>query len=243
VNPLAEISLVLVADPCTTATMRPLLFLLLLFLPLMAKAADPAALCESAVHAAETAARLPPHLLSAMARVEAGRPDPVSGALRPWPWTINAEGEGFFFRTRAQATAAVRGLQAKGIRSIDVGCMQVNLMHHPDAFASLEQAFDPAANARYAARFLTTLHAGRQDWMQAVAAYHSQTPAYGAAYRRRVQSLWRHPALSAASLSLAAKYRAFIPPSRVYGDFIPQSRRYGAFASSTQTPASPHPGR
>ena len=41
--------------------------------------------------------------------------------------------------------------RAQGARSIDVGCMQVNLLHHADAFASLEQAFDPVANARYAA--------------------------------------------------------------------------------------------
>jgi hypothetical protein len=222
---------------------RSLLLLLLLFAPLAAQAADPATLCESAVRAAEAAGRLPPRLLHAIAQVEAGRPDPASGVLRPWPWTINAEGAGFFFHTRAQAAAAVRSLQARGIRSIDVGCMQVNLMHHPDAFASVEQAFDPAANARYAARFLTTLYADRHDWMQAVAAYHSRTPAYGAAYRQRVQAVWRHPALSEPSLSLAAKYRDFIPPSRVYSDFIPQSRRYSAFAPSTQTPASPHPGR
>ena len=44
------------------------------------------------------------------------------------------------------------------MRSIDIGCAQVNLMHHPDAFASLEQAFDPMANADYAARFLKQLH-------------------------------------------------------------------------------------
>jgi hypothetical protein len=223
--------------------MRRLLLLILLLAPLAAKAADPAALCEFAVRTAETGAKLPPHLLHAMAQVEAGRPDPASGALRPWPWTINAEGTGFFFRTRAQAAAAVRSLQARGVRSIDVGCMQVNLMHHSGAFASLEQAFDPAANARYAAQFLTRLYVGRHDWMQAVAAYHSQTPAFGADYRRRVEALWRRPALSDPGLSLAAKYRDFVPRSQVYADFMPQGLRYGAFVPPTQTPASSRQGR
>ncbi len=74
--------------------------------------------------------------------------------VRPWPWTINVAGQGFFFPTKALAVTAVRELLASGVQSIDVGCLQVNLMFHPAAFASLEQAFDPMANARYAARFL-----------------------------------------------------------------------------------------
>ena len=46
-------------------------------------------------------------------------------------------------QTRQQAVAAVQALQARGVRSIDVGCLQVNLMYHPIAFASLDDAFDP----------------------------------------------------------------------------------------------------
>ena len=53
--------------------------------------------------------------------------------------------------------AAVRAMQANGVRSIDVGCGQINLMYHPDAFPNLELAFDPQANAAYAARFLKAL--------------------------------------------------------------------------------------
>jgi hypothetical protein len=58
--------------------------------------------------------------------------------MRPWPWAIDADGVGQFFATKAQAVAAVAALQAQGVHSIDVGCMQVNLMHHPDAFTSLD---------------------------------------------------------------------------------------------------------
>ena len=84
----------------------------------------------------------------------------------------------------------MRGLQARGVQSIDVGCMQVNLMHHPAAFASLEQAFDPAANAAYAARFLTALYADTRDWTRATAFYHSQTPERGELYQKRVAAVW-----------------------------------------------------
>jgi hypothetical protein len=168
--------------------MRKLLLLLLLF-PLAARA-EPGLLCRAAIQAAERAAGLPPHLLTAIARVESGRRDPDSGAFHPWPWTINAEGRGQFFPTKAAAIAGVQAEMARGVRSIDVGCMQINLRHHPNAFASLEEAFDPATNARYAARFLTELNATRADWARAAAAYHSQTPEFAEPYRARVMAAW-----------------------------------------------------
>ena len=124
--------------------------------------------CRQAIHAAERTAAIPMQLMAAIARVESGRPD-GQGAIHPWPWTINAEG---------------------GVRSIDVGCMQVNLHHHPAAFATLDQAFDPATNAAYAARYLNVLYAATRDWTRATASYHSATPDLGEAYQRRVAAVW-----------------------------------------------------
>ena len=65
-------------------------------------------LCRSAVAAAEQASGIPAHLLAAIARVESGRRDPNTGAMHPWPWTANAEGQGFFYETKTEALAAVR---------------------------------------------------------------------------------------------------------------------------------------
>jgi soluble lytic murein transglycosylase-like protein len=164
--------------------------------------AEPGRLCRAAIQAAERAAGVPAHLLTAIGRVESGRRDPETGAFHPWPWTINAEGRGQFFPTKAAAIAEVRALQARGVRSIDVGCMQVNLRHHPDAFPSLEAAFDPATNAAYAARFLTELRSRSGDWQAAAAAYHSHTPEFAGPYRARVLAAWAeeqarpHPALA-----------------------------------------------
>jgi hypothetical protein len=155
-------------------------------LPLAAAAQDRPA-CGPAVAQAEAEAGLPTGLLQAIARTESGRRDPMSGRIEPWPWALNAAGMGLHAPNRAAALATVAALQAQGIRSIDVGCLQVNLLHHPAAFGSLEEAFDPLANARYAARFLRELHqrAGG-DWGEAIARYHSATPERGAAYRLRV---------------------------------------------------------
>ncbi len=164
--------------------------------------AAPGLLCRAAIAAAERAQAIPAQLMAAIGRVESGRKDEASGAWHPWPWTVNAEGQGAYFNTKAEAVAAVRAMQARGTRSIDVGCMQVNLMHHPDAFGSLEQAFDPAANAAYAARFLRQLFGQTGAWPKAVALYHSATPELGGPYAAKVMAAWpdetRHPATSGA---------------------------------------------
>lgn len=168
----------------------------------------PSAECVQAIGATERRAKLPPQLLATIALIESGRRDPVSGLARPWPWTINAEGTGFFFETKEQAIAAVQALQANGVRSIDVGCMQINLMHHATAFASLDEAFDPQANVAYGARFLNQLFSQSNDWPKAAAAYHSQTPDVGADYLRRVMALW--PAGAQYGAPIAAESSAML---------------------------------
>jgi hypothetical protein len=218
--------------------MRTLLRILLLVLltslavgPALARVppnVSPAQLCEAAAASTERAERLPERMMSAIAVVETGRTDAASGTLRPWPWTINADGQGFFFAGKQQAIEAVRALQARGVRSIDVGCMQVNLMFHPNAFASLDQAFDPSANALFAAHFLTALRATHRDWPAAIAAYHSETPALGAAYQQLVLAHWDHPGMTAG----VARYADFAPRSARYRDFLPISQVYGAFANA-----------
>lgn len=195
-------------------TLRLLPLLLVLFRPDRAEA-DPAQLCRAAIAVAEGEHGIPVGLLQAIGRVESGRRDPATRRVAPWPWTINAEGRGMFFPTREAALAEVRQLQAGGMRSIDVGCLQVNLRHHPNAFPDLEQAFDPLTNARYAARFLVQLQVTRQDWPRAAAHYHSQTPDRAEAYRMRVMAAWTDeqggaggdPAAGAAALAALAPGR------------------------------------
>ena len=150
----------------------------------------PGQLCRAAIVAAEQSFAIPTGLLGAIGQVESGRRDPATGAYLPWPWTVDADGNGHFYPTKAAAIAAVRGFQAAGIRSIDVGCMQVNLLHHPDAFATLGEAFDPPSNAAYAAQFLRQLHDSTKSWAEAAAFYHSTTPALAYPYERAVMAAW-----------------------------------------------------
>lgn len=142
--------------------------------------------CSVAIRAVEAGARLPPGLLGSIGRVESGRVDPGDGVVKPWPWTVNAEGRGMLFDSKAEAIAAVVGLQARGVTAIDVGCMQIDLAYHPAAFATLDDAFEPLRNVTYAARFLRELFAITADWPAATARYHSSTPDLGLPYMQKV---------------------------------------------------------
>jgi hypothetical protein len=213
--------------------MRWLILALILILPFSAGAtarADASAslFCETAIAGAERAADLPARMMSAIALTESGRFDATTGRVRPWPWTINVEGAGQYFATREQAVAAVTALLARGVRSIDVGCMQVNLAHHPRAFATIEDAFDPAANAAYAARFLASLFQEYLHWPKAIAAYHSRTPALGNAYLELVMARWQG-ADPAALRGVRPVYGAFARTGGAYGAFADPARSYAAF--------------
>ncbi|MCW5698785.1 MAG: transglycosylase SLT domain-containing protein [Rhodospirillales bacterium] len=147
-------------------------------------------LCAQAIRSQERARSIPRHLLAAIALAETGRWDSANKVSFAWPWTVMAEGQGQFLPSKAAAIATVRELQERGVRNIDVGCMQINLRYHPDAFASLEQAFDPSANAAYAATYLADLFKETGSWESAVARYHSATPEYAGPYREKVKRLW-----------------------------------------------------
>ncbi len=146
--------------------------------------------CFTQTAASERSAAIPRHLLTAVSLAESGRWNARRRENIAWPWTVTAGGKGRFFATKAAAIAAVRELQAGGVRNIDVGCMQVNLYYHGDAFADLEQALDPYHNVAYGARFLRGLFERSGSWTQAAGYYHSRTPARTRAYRSKIVRLW-----------------------------------------------------
>lgn len=160
--------------------------------------------CRTAAQKVERANQMPQALLQAMSLVETGRRGP-DGKHTAWPWTINSHGKGYRFATKQDAIWAVRRLMADGARSIDIGCMQVNLRYHPRAFTSLEEAFDPAANMAYAASFLTRLKDRHGDWRAASARYHSYNPKLREKYASRVdKTLARERKMIASAAALLA---------------------------------------
>ncbi len=152
---------------------------------------DAWSLCPKHIRAAEKQHQLPPHLLTAISKVESGHWDPKTKANLAWPWTVMAEGKGRYLPSKTAALAEVRKLQARGIKNIDVGCMQINLHYHPDAFKNLEQAFDPKHNTAYAASFLSRLRRDAGSWTHAIGDYHSKTISFARLYRLKVFKAWR----------------------------------------------------
>ncbi len=152
--------------------------------------ASPSETCRRAAALAERRWALPENLLLAIGRVESGRVDEATGEVQPWPWSANAAGSPYVFASVAEAGAVVGFLRERGIASIDVGCFQVNLHHHPTAFGSVAEGFDPYANADYAARFLRQLFERTGRWETAIADYHSAEPTLGGEYRMKVLRAW-----------------------------------------------------
>ncbi len=136
--------------------------------------AGAAGVCVAEILRAQLRHGIPGNILLGIGLQEAGTRR--GGQLTIWPWAVNAAGEGRIFDSREAALDWVQARQAAGVRSIDVGCLQVNLRWHPEAFASPAQGFDPARNIDYAARFLRSLYEKTGDWRLAAGSYHSFTP-------------------------------------------------------------------
>lgn len=163
-----------------------LLAWLALWLPTIAQASlDPAksALCYDAISRASARSGTPTDVMLAISLTETGKT--LGGQTQPWPWTVNMEGKGLWFATRGEAEAYVKKEFARGARSFDVGCFQINYKWHHQHFRSIEDMFDPQVNAAYAARFLNSLHRETGDWSRAAGAYHSRTRKYAERYRAR----------------------------------------------------------
>jgi hypothetical protein len=203
-------------------------------------------LCAQATARAERAAAIPPYLLAAISRAEAGRWGGESRENFAWPWTVTTGGAGEFLPTKAAAMARGEELKAAGRTTIDVGCMQVNLQYHPNAFLDLEQAFDPMDNARYAADFLKRLYKRTGSWTEAMGVYHSSDKVRARRYRVKVVRHWNevrreartHPAVAATALPQApaeSRYKSTVLPRR-YATVV-QPRQAGRGIDSARTNA------
>jgi hypothetical protein len=191
--------------------------------------------CESAADEAERDAGLPAGLLRAIGIVESGRWQPGLGRYAPWPYAIDAGGYSLFMDSLAEAVAKVGALRQEGIESIDVGCFQINLLYHPSAFATLEEGFDPRANAAYAARFLVSLYGRTGTWAGAVSDYHSAVASVGEPYRARVYAVWQ------GAPSVGAEVRLTVSPGLsgglTHGAAVPAATRLVGFTSFSLPPS------
>jgi hypothetical protein len=150
--------------------------------------ARPAAdVCEWASQQVAEEYGVPVDIMGALTLTETGRR--LDGLLRPWAWSVNADGEGTWFDDPASAVAFVEDRVAQGRTNVDIGCFQLNYRWHGANFSSIARMFDPLENARYAARFLRALHDETGDWRTAAGAFHSRTRVHAQKYLARFDIL------------------------------------------------------
>lgn len=115
---------------------------------------------------------IPPDVLYSVALQES-RTQLRSRQSRPWPWTLNVAGVPRRYPTRIAAYKGLTSFLEHGVRSIDVGLMQVNWRYHKDKLGSPWQALDPYHNVRTGAKILASEYRETGDWFTAIGRYHS----------------------------------------------------------------------
>ena len=132
-----------------------------------AQAARTSGVCEREMAKASARHGVPVGILYSVGLTESGK----AGALQPF--AMNIAGKTVFPKSLPEALNVFSQSEAKGVKLIDVGCMQINHHYHGDQFRSLRAMFDPSLNVDYAARFLSRLHREHGSWSMAVARYHA----------------------------------------------------------------------
>lgn len=221
--------------PGARAALSGLCFGLLLVAAAGLASASTSSLCDAAAARAARETGVPVAVLLALTRTETGRGR--GDRLAPWPWTVNVRGAGHWFDTREGARGFADQNLGRGTRSFDVGCFQINYKWHGAAFTSVDQMFEPLANARYAAAFLARLHAELGDWSLAAGAYHSRTETLARRYRARfgriVARLAGDPPVPQPAAPLANRAPAPLVPRSAgrgrNGSLVPLGRAARAF--------------
>jgi hypothetical protein len=123
--------------------------------------------CPAWIAIAERDYGIPPLLLQAIGRVEAGE---AIDQGRAGAWILDIGGQ---MVQPASLASALDTIILSREPSIDVGCLQINLRAHGTAVLAPGWLLYPKYNAAYGAWYLVTLFQRYRSWAGAVAAYHA----------------------------------------------------------------------
>ena len=124
-------------------------------------------ICEKEMAVASSKHGVPLGVLYAVGMTETGQ----GGSLRPF--ALNVAGKTVMASSPAEAMKVFKDSWSKGVKLIDLGCMQINHYYHGAEFRSVNDMLVPALNVDYAARFLSQLRTQEGSWTMAVARYHA----------------------------------------------------------------------
>jgi soluble lytic murein transglycosylase-like protein len=115
---------------------------------------------------------LDPYILYAVALVESARINDRLAA--PWPWALNRQGRPIIPSSRLEARGILNEALSKGIRSIDVGLMQVNVRWNGHRVHRPDDLLDPETNIRVGADVLTeAMDSAPGDLALGIGRYHT----------------------------------------------------------------------
>ena len=95
------------------------------------------------------------------------------GHYKPWPWTLNVSGVPRRYQTRKAAYKGLMYFLQQGVKSVDIGIMQINWRYHHKELGTPWQALEPIHNTRTGARILRDEYKISGEWKQAIGRYHS----------------------------------------------------------------------
>ena len=95
------------------------------------------------------------------------------GHYKPWPWTLNVSGVPRRYQTRKAAYKGLMYFLQQGVKSVDIGIMQINWRYHHKELGTPWQALEPIHNTRTGARILRDEYKITGEWKQAIGRYHS----------------------------------------------------------------------
>lgn len=138
---------------------------------------------------------VPASLLYSVAKVESNR-SVTREVEKPWPWTLNIDGNGYYFDNREEMfDALMDAISNKQV--VDIGFMQLNWHWKYELLVSPWMATEPLFNVTIACRIIRDHFDGRanKDWLLAAGLYHREADSEHARdgrkrYINRVRKYW-----------------------------------------------------
>lgn len=70
------------------------------------------------------------------------------GKAQPWPWTLNIDGRGFYYRTFKEALFAAKKAYKNKVKKLGIGLGQIEWKYHKTRFNDLSEALNPKKNIK-----------------------------------------------------------------------------------------------
>jgi hypothetical protein len=156
--------------------------------------------CASAVSAGDQVSReewdralqvadVPAEIMYAIGLQESGTTLGGKRGFAPWPWVLNVNYEGRYFRTHEDARAALAREIQRGNQNVAVGMLQIYLRFNGHRVSDPLTLLDPSVNLKVAAEVLADCGQAYPDTFGKLACYYSgDMDAAGRWYARQVFS-------------------------------------------------------